>query len=84
MEHRSHKRLNNKIENSHHPTREKERQMRGFKNPGGAQRFLSSMGVFLNLLKVGRYKYTAQDYRQKLKVAFETFDDVICSSQNYA
>lgn len=84
MEHRSHKRLNNRIENSHQPTREKERQMRGFKKSGNTQRFLSSLGVFLNLLKVGRYKYSAQDYRQKLKMAFETFDDVVYSSQNYA
>ncbi|AIK97199.1 IS6 family transposase [Candidatus Odyssella acanthamoebae] len=84
VEHRSHKRLNNRIENSHQPTREKERQMRGFKSPGGAQRFLSSMGVFLNLLKVGRYKYSAPDYRQKLKIAFATFDDIVSSSQNYA
>ena len=69
VEHRSHKRLNNRIENSHQPTREKERQMRGFKTPGNAQRFLSSMGVFLNLLKVGRYKHSAQEYRHKLKTA---------------
>lgn len=69
-EHRSHKRLNNRIENSHQPTREKEKQMRGFKKPGNTQRFLSSMGVILNLLKVCRYKHSAQHYRQKLKNAF--------------
>jgi putative transposase len=84
VEHRSHKRLNNRIENSHQPTREKERQMRGFKKPGNTQRFLSSMGVFLNLLKVGRYKHSAQEHRQKLKSAFEIFNDVVSSSQNYA
>jgi len=84
VEHRSHKRLNNRIENGHQPTREKERQMRGFKSQGSAQRFLSSMGVFLNLLKVGRYKYSVQDYKQKLKMAFETFDDVVSSSHHYA
>ena len=84
VEHRSHKRLNNRIENSHQPTREKERQMRGFKTPGNTQRFLSTMGIFLNLLKVGRYKYSAQEYRQKLKTAFETFNDVVSSSHNYA
>jgi putative transposase len=55
-EHRSHKRLNNRCENSHQPTREKERQMRKFKSPAAAQRFLSSMGQINNLLKVGRYK----------------------------
>ncbi len=84
VEHRSHKRLNNRIENSHQPTREKERQMRGFKKPGNTQRFLNSMGSILNLLKVGRYKHSAQDYKQKLRMAFTTFNDIVSSSQNYA
>lgn len=83
-EHRSHKRLNNSIENSHQPTREKERQMRGFKTPGNAQRFLSSMGVFLNLLKVGRYKHSASHYKQKLKDSLETFDNIVASCHHYA
>lgn len=83
-EHRSHKRLNNRIENSHQPTREKERQMRGFKNPGSTQRFLSSMGAFQNLLKVGRYNHAAHDYRQKLNDAFQTFDQIVASFHNYA
>lgn len=83
-EHRSHKRLNNRIENSHQPTREKERQMRGFKTPGNAQRFLSSMGVFLNLLKVGRYKHSAQNYRKKLKDALQIFNEIVSSCQQYA
>ncbi len=83
VEHRSHKRLNNRIENSHQATREKERQMRGFKSPGSAQRFLSSMGPFLNLLKVGRYKRSSQDYRQKLKASFETFNEIVYSSHHY-
>ncbi len=83
-EHRSHKRLNNRIENSHQPTREKERQMRGFKTPGGTQRFLSSMGAFLNLLKVGRYKHSAQDYKQKLNNALQTFDEIVASYHHYA
>jgi putative transposase len=77
VEHRPHKSFNNRIENSHQPTREKERQMRGFKKPENAQRFLSSMGVILNLLKVGRYKHSAQDYRQKLKMASAPFDEII-------
>src|SRR5829696_5625388 len=38
VEHRQHKRLNNRAENSHQPTRERERRMRRFKSPGHAQR----------------------------------------------
>jgi len=44
VEHRRHKRLNNRAENSHQPTRQRERTMRGFKSPGHAQRFLSAFG----------------------------------------
>ena len=43
VEHRKHKRLNNRAENSHQPTRQRERQMKCFKSPGQAQRFLSSL-----------------------------------------
>jgi putative transposase len=41
MEHQQHKGLNNRAENSHQPTRTRERRMRRFKSPGQAQRFLS-------------------------------------------
>jgi len=43
VEHRSHKRLNNRAENSHLPFRRRERAMQGFRSPGGLQRFV---GVF--------------------------------------
>lgn len=39
VEHRRHKGLNNRAENSYQPTRERERRMRRFKSPGHAQRF---------------------------------------------
>lgn len=81
---RSHKRLNNLIENSHQATREKERQVRKFKDPGNTQRFLSTMGTMLNLLKIGRYKNTAQEYREKLKAAISTFDDISNLSYDFA
>ena len=44
VEHRRHKGLNNRAENSHQPTRQRERTMRHFKSPGHAQRFLSAFG----------------------------------------
>src|ERR671929_796903 len=44
VEHRQHKGLNNRAENSHQPTRERERRMRRFKSPGHAQRFLAAYG----------------------------------------
>ena len=45
VQHQQQGRLNNRAENSHQPTRERERRMRGFKSPGHAQRFLSSFGT---------------------------------------
>jgi putative transposase len=40
VEHRQHKGLNNRAENSHQPTRLREKKMRRFKSAGHAQRFL--------------------------------------------
>lgn len=45
VEHRQHKRLNNRAENSHQPTRVREKKMRRFKSATHAQRFLSAPGV---------------------------------------
>jgi putative transposase len=44
VEHRQHRYLNNRAENSHQPTRQRERRMQGFKSPGQAQRFLAAYG----------------------------------------
>ena len=49
-EHRQHKRLNNRAENSHQPTRQRERTMRRFKSAGHAQRLLSAHGPIRELL----------------------------------
>ena len=40
--HRCHKGLHNRAENSHQPTRQRERAMKGFRPVGGAQRFLAA------------------------------------------
>ena len=42
VEHRKHKGLNNRAENSHQPTRRRERQMKRFKSAGQVQRFSSA------------------------------------------
>jgi putative transposase len=59
VEHRQHKRLNNRAENSHQPTRQQEKQMRRFKSPKHVQRFLSVHGQVRNLFFAGRYKNPA-------------------------
>jgi putative transposase len=45
VEHRQSKYLNNRAENSHQPTRRRERGMKKFTSPGHAQRFLSAFGI---------------------------------------
>lgn len=69
-EHRSHKRLNNRIEVSHQATRLREKQMRHFKSPPQAQLFLSVFEVLRNWFKIGLYKLSAEERRAKLKEAF--------------
>ena len=49
IEHRSHKGLNNRAENSHPPLRRRECQMQGFRSAGGLQRFTSVFSAVRNL-----------------------------------
>ncbi len=55
VEHRKHKGLNNRAENSHQPTRWRERQMKRFKSAGQAQRFLSAHDGINNLFHLRRH-----------------------------
>jgi putative transposase len=50
-EHRQHRGLNNRAENSHQPTRRRERIMKRFKSAGQAQRFLSVHDQVANLFR---------------------------------
>jgi transposase-like protein len=47
-------RANNRAENSHQPTRRRERKMQRFKSPGSAQRFLSIHAAVQNTFNVQR------------------------------
>ena len=59
VEHRSHKGLNNRAENSHVPLRKRERMMQGFRSPGGLQRFVSIFSALRNLFISPRPKRSA-------------------------
>ena len=76
VEHRRHKGLNNRAENSHQPTRRRERQMKRFKSPGQAQRFLSAHGSINNLFHLRRGHVTADQYRAARTQVFEVWADV--------
>ena len=49
------KRLNNRIENSHQPTRRRERKQQRFKSAKSAQRFLSVFSTFYNYFNIQRH-----------------------------
>src|SRR3982751_4984481 len=63
IEHRQHKGLNNRAENSHQPTRRRERPMKRFKSARHAQRFLSAHDPINNLFRLPRHLIpTAADH----------------------
>jgi len=81
VEHRQHKGLNNHAENSHQPIRQQEKQMRRFKSPKQAQRFLFLHGQTRNLFYAGRYKNTAETIRNNLQTAFQSWFDSTLQNQ---
>jgi putative transposase len=76
VEHRQHKRLNNRAENSHQPTRLREKKMRRFKSAGHAQRFLSAFGPICSHFQPRRHRLCAREYRATLQDRFQVWDEV--------
>src|SRR3712207_7200193 len=76
VEHRRHKGLNNRAENSHQPTRRRERQMKRFKSPGQAQRFLAAHDRINNLFHLRRDHATAAEYRSARAQAFAIWAEI--------
>ena len=76
VEHRQHKGLNNRAENSHQPTRERERRMQRFKSPGHAQKFLSAYSFIAPHFRPRRHLLTAADYQQEMRQRFVTWREV--------
>ena len=76
VEHRQHRYLNNRAENSHQPTRQREQRMQRFKSPGQAQRFLSAYGPIAQHFRVRRHRLFASAYRQELRTQFQIWREV--------
>ncbi len=77
VEHCQKKGQNNRVENSHQPTRLRERVMRRFKSAGHAQRFLSIFGIITSHFRVGRHLYRANGYRAVMKSRFAVWKEAI-------
>jgi putative transposase len=75
VEHRQHKGLNNRAENSYQPTRRRERIMKRFKSAGQAQRFLSMHDQVANLFRRSA-NTNAADHRRARAQAFTTWATV--------
>ena len=76
VEHRSHKGLNNRAENSHQPTRQRERAMKGFRSVGAAQRFLSAFSGISPHFRPHRHLMTAPDHRAEMTIRFAIWDQI--------
>ncbi|MGD1851166.1 MAG: IS6 family transposase [Cyanophyceae cyanobacterium] len=76
VEHRQHKGLNNRAENSHRPTRTRERRMGRFKSPGGAQRFLAAFEPIRGYFHPHQHQQPASEYRATMSQRFEDWREL--------
>jgi putative transposase len=76
VEHRQHRYLNNRVENSHQSTRQRERRMQGFQSPGHAQRFLSAYSLIAQHFRPRRHLLPAAKYRCEMQQRFLTWQDI--------
>jgi putative transposase len=79
IRHRSSRYLNNRAENSHRPTRRRERQMQRFKSAGQAQRFLSAHSMIYGHFRPRRHLMMASAYRRARTKAFRIWRQETCA-----
>jgi putative transposase len=78
VRHRTSRYLNNRAENSHRPTRRRERQMQRFKSPEQAQRFLGAHAFIYGHFRPRRHLMTAAQYRRTRTEAFRVWRRETC------
>jgi putative transposase len=76
VEHRRSKYLNNRAENSHQPTRQRERAMKRFTSLGHAQRFLSAFSGISPHFRPGRHRLGAEEYPREMADRFTIWNEV--------
>jgi putative transposase len=81
VEHRQHRYLNHRADNSHQPTRQRERRLQGFKSPGHAQRFLTADGLIAQQFRPRRHRLSAPAYRQEMRQRFQTWQEMTGSAR---
>lgn len=80
VEHRSHKGLNNRAENSHQPTRQRERAMKGFRSVGAAQRFLAAFSGISPHFRPRRHLLTADQNRLEMTIRFTIWNHITAAT----
>ena len=78
--HRRSKYLNNRAENSHQPTRVRERVMKRFASPGQAQRFLFAFGSIREHFRPRRHLISAPEWRTEMTNRFAVWDEIIAAA----
>jgi putative transposase len=76
VEHRQHKGLNNRAENSHQPTRRRERIMKRFKSPRQVQQFLSIHDQIANVFTRRPNQDTAAKFHSARSQAFTAWAEI--------
>ena len=79
VQHRTSRYLNNRAENSHRPTRRRERAMQRFKSAGQAQRFLSAHAMIYGHFRPRRHLMAADQYRRERSKAFRIWRQETCA-----
>jgi putative transposase len=79
VEHRQSRYLNNRAENSHRPTRRRERHMQRFKSSPQAQRFLSAHAFIYGHFHPRRHRMAADRYRASRAMAFKVWRQETCA-----
>jgi putative transposase len=74
--HRQSKYLNNRAENSHQPTRQRERAMKRFTSPRHAQRFLSAFSGISAHFRPRRHRLSATGWRSEMADRFAFSNEV--------
>ena len=82
VRHRTSRYLNNRAENSHRPTRRRERQMQRFKSSDQAQRFLSTHAMIYGHFRPRRHLMPAAGYRRARSRAFRIWRQETCGHQS--
>jgi hypothetical protein len=76
VEHRQHRSLTERAEDSRQPTHQREQRMQPFKSPGQAQRLLAAHVPLASHFRLGCHLLSARAYRQEMAQWFQIWRGV--------